>query len=89
MTSILSERDFGRLRWRCRRGLLENDLILERFFRRFGADLDQEQARDLLDLMEYEDRDLLDLLVGRAELPEPALTKGKVELLKQLRSRGG
>jgi len=28
----LSERSLSKLRWRCRRGLLENDLFIERFF---------------------------------------------------------
>ena len=27
----------SRLKWRCRRGLLENDLVIERFFRRHEA----------------------------------------------------
>ena len=34
MTTLLGERDLSKLRWRCRRGLLENDLFVERFFRR-------------------------------------------------------
>ena len=34
----------GRLRWRCRRGLLENDLLIERFFeRRLGIREDSQQ----------------------------------------------
>jgi antitoxin CptB len=29
--ALLDERDLSKLRWRCRRGLLENDLFIERF----------------------------------------------------------
>ena len=32
LMSLLDERSFSKLRWRCRRGLLENDLFIERFF---------------------------------------------------------
>jgi antitoxin CptB len=32
---LLNERDLSKLRWRCRRGLLENDLFIERFFNKF------------------------------------------------------
>jgi antitoxin CptB len=34
---LLDERDLSKLRWRCRRGLLENDLFIERFFRDMPA----------------------------------------------------
>jgi hypothetical protein len=36
VTELLDERGLSKLRWRCRRGLLENDLFLERFFKRFS-----------------------------------------------------
>ena len=49
----------NRLRWRCRRGMLENDLFIERFFERHGASLTDGQARGLLALMELADNDLL------------------------------
>eukprot|EP01031_Cornospumella_fuschlensis_P010511 gene10511-12879_t len=31
---MIDERALSKLRWRCRRGLLENDLLIERFFNR-------------------------------------------------------
>ncbi len=34
--ALLDEHAVGKLRWRCRRGLLENDLFIERFFARHG-----------------------------------------------------
>jgi antitoxin CptB len=36
----LSERSLSKLRWRSRRGLLENDLFIERFFNRHALQLD-------------------------------------------------
>ena len=64
----LSERDLSKLRWRCRRGLLENDLFVERFFARHAEQLTYGQARGLRVLMDLSDNDLLDLLLGRTAL---------------------
>jgi antitoxin CptB len=58
----------GKLRWRCRRGLLENDLLLERFFARPEA-LSEGDASALTLLMDLADNDLLDLFLGRQPLP--------------------
>jgi antitoxin CptB len=65
LDSPLDERALSKLRWRCRRGMLENDLILERFFARHGSTLTQRQASALNALMELSDNDLLDLQLGR------------------------
>ena len=64
---LLNERAFSKLRWRCRRGLLENDLLIEKFFARHGATLTVRQAKGLNDLMALSDNDLLDLLLQRKE----------------------
>ncbi|MDM7455934.1 MAG: succinate dehydrogenase assembly factor 2 [Tepidimonas sp.] len=82
----LDERQLSKLRWRCRRGLLENDLFIERFFDRYSADLTERQARGLQALMDLSDNDLLDLLLRRRE-PEGALaTPEVVEVLALLRT---
>ncbi len=41
----VDSRTLSRLKWRCRRGLLENDLLIERFFARHEAALTAEQAQ--------------------------------------------
>ncbi len=61
-----------RLRWRSRRGLLELDILLTRFWGQGGA-RDADEARALEQLLELPDNDLLDLLMGRATQPDPAL----------------
>ena len=61
--ALLDERALSKLRWRCRRGLLENDLFIERFFDRFATRLTVGQARALGELMDLADNDLLDLLL--------------------------
>jgi antitoxin CptB len=82
---LLDERALSKLKWRCRRGLLENDLFIERFFARHEAGLTVRQAEALGELMDLSDNDLLDLLLGR-KTPEGALAKADtVELLALLR----
>lgn len=63
----LDERALSKLKWRCRRGLLENDLLIEKFFLRHEATLSVRQAKGLNDLMDLSDNDLLDLLLRRNE----------------------
>ncbi len=58
----------SKLRWRCRRGLLENDLFIERFFNRFSDTLTVRQAQALGDLMSLSDNDLLDIHLARKSL---------------------
>jgi antitoxin CptB len=65
---LLDARDLSRLRWRCRRGLLENDLFVERYFSAVGGALTQREARGLQALMDLPDNDLLDLLLARRDL---------------------
>lgn len=66
--ALLDERGLSRLRWRCRRGMLENDLFVERFLLRYADSLTVRQARCLNDLMALGDNDLLDLHLGRKTL---------------------
>jgi len=56
-----------RLRWHARRGLLENDLMLGRFFERHAAALDAPAVAALELLLGLPDGDLLDLALGRSE----------------------
>ena len=63
----LDERSLSKLKWRCRRGLLENDLFIERFFRHHEETITTRQAAGLQILMDLADNDLLDLLLARRE----------------------
>ena len=81
----ISERALSKLKWRCRRGLLENDLFIARFFERHESSLTVGQAQAMEALMDLSDHDLLDLLLRRKE-PEPALAgPDVVDLLHLLR----
>ncbi|CAN5463150.1 succinate dehydrogenase assembly factor 2 [soil metagenome] len=58
----------ARLRWRSRRGLLENDLILTRFLDAQEASLSDEEVDAFSRLMELADNELMNLLMARTEL---------------------
>ena len=62
-----------RLKWRSRRGLLELDLVFERFWAGRGARLSEAEAAALARLLELGDNDLLDLVMGRTETPDSEL----------------
>ena len=66
--TLLGERALSKLRWRCRRGLLENDLFIERFFNRYAPQMTVGQARGLYVLMDLSDNDLMDLFMKRKPL---------------------
>jgi antitoxin CptB len=63
----LSNAELYRLKSDARRGLLENDLILQRFFERYGAQLSAEEGNILSQLLALDDNDLMDLLIGRKD----------------------
>jgi antitoxin CptB len=54
-----------RLRWRARRGLLENDLVLIRFFDKHEQTLTDADILGLDRLLDLPDNDLLDLIFER------------------------
>ncbi|RKP57490.1 succinate dehydrogenase assembly factor 2 [Pararobbsia silviterrae] len=76
----------ARLRWRARRGLLENDLIFERFFERYELDLTDADVGALTALLELSDNELMDLLMARAELEGDLATPEIAHVLAILRS---
>ena len=64
----------ARLRWRSRRGLLENDIILTRFLDAHEESLTDEDVDALSRLLDLADNPLMDLILARKE-PE-----GEVDL---------
>ena len=76
----MDERQIERLRWKSRRGLLELDIVFERFWKRAGP-MDETEAAALERLLAMADNDLLDLVMGRSETPEAHLRK-MVEVLR-------
>ena len=78
----MDDSELKRLRWRCRRGLLENDLVLERFLELYGSRLSEKQVKAFGSLLDSGDKELRDLVVRRSEPGDPDL----VEVVELLRS---
>ncbi len=70
-----------RLKWKCRRGLLELDLVLERFLQHSAGSLDAKSLDLLNELLDYPDNDLWDIVNGRSEGYAPR-HKPLVEVLR-------
>jgi antitoxin CptB len=71
MNEVLSDLELSRLRWRCRRGFLENDLVLERLLNARGNQFTTDEHTQLTTLLELSDNDLWDIIAGRTdEFPE-------------------
>jgi antitoxin CptB len=87
----LGNAELYRLKSDARRGLLENDLILQKFFERYGAQLSTEEGNILSKLFALEDNDLMDLLIGRKDsvvmLENEANTALFKTVLNKLRER--
>jgi antitoxin CptB len=87
----LSNAELYRLKSDARRGLLENDLILHRFFERYGTQLNADDGKVLTQLLALEDNDLMDLLIGRrdsvASLEKEAQDSAFKSVLQRLREK--
>jgi len=71
--------ELGKLRWDCRRGLLELDLILEKFNAQYLATLEADRMAQFRELLALPDNDLLDLIMERGPLADR-----RFEMLLQL-----
>ena len=71
----MNTQELNRLRWQCRRGLLELDVVLERFLERYGDRLQGQCLGSFQTLLTYSDNDLWDLVRARAECGDARLTE--------------
>lgn len=75
-----------RLRWRARRGLLENDLLITRFLNHHGDRMTSDQMVSFEALLDLPENELLDLLLARQQLPSGLDVPGVREMLDRLRT---
>lgn len=79
-TTVQPDLEQRRLQWRCRRGLLELDLILQEFLRRGFGQLSISERGDFIELLELPDNVLLDFLHAKADPEQEKFRKiiGKI-----------
>ena len=78
----MDESSWSRLRWRCRRGMLENDIILARYLDSVGRAMPDADLIALDRLLDLADNELWDLLSGRTEVDDDDLQ----QLVRRLRN---
>ena len=71
-----------RLKWRSRRGLLELDLVFERFWAGPGRSLTEAEGKALERLLAMPDNDLLDLVMGRVAVQDAT----QIRMVEKLRA---
>jgi len=81
MTSMPEHANDSRLRWRCRRGMLELDLLLNQFLDHGYQKLDKTQRQRLDEILDYPDQLLFDLLLGHM----PSSDKEVSTIVNQIR----
>jgi len=76
----------SKLRWRCRRGMRELDVVLLRFLDESYASLDEEDKVGFQQLLECQDPDILAYLTGRS-IPSDGAIRNVIEGIRS--SLGG
>ncbi len=75
-------KELERVRWRCRRGLLELDILLGRFIEQRYAGLDAAQQAAFDALLDMPDTVLWDMITGREASPQETQQRMLLEWLK-------
>ncbi len=81
------EQEIRRLRWQCRRGMLELDHLLDTFLDRGYADLTAEERRSFVRLLGEQDQRLSDWFMARSEPPDPTLRALVERIIEVVRER--
>jgi antitoxin CptB len=83
MTDIERNARLGRLRWHCRRALLELDLVFQRFWQHQGEVMDEQDEAVLTRLLALEDHDLWALISGKTATDDAQLA-GMIDRLMKV-----
>ncbi len=74
-------KELERARWRCRRGLLELDIVLQRFMDKYYTQLNEIELQQFTTLLDLPDNDLWDMIATRKE-PEDGSLLSVLRLLQ-------
>lgn len=69
------EQQIGKLRWRCRRGMKELDLLTEGYLDRYYSSASAAEQQAFAALLDVQDPLLMSYMVGREVPSDPALAK--------------
>ena len=77
------DEQIGKLRWRCRRGMKELDLLTLGYLEQHYPDAAAEEQQAFADLLELQDPLLMSYLVGR-DTPTDSVTSRVVSVMRTL-----
>ena len=77
----MDARHIERLKWKSRRGLLELDIVFDRFWKGAGTTMNAGDVAALEKLLALPDNDLLDLVMRRTESADAAV-RGMLDQLR-------
>ena len=66
-------KELDRVRWRCRRGMLELDIILQRFVDKHYTQLNEAELQQLDTFLNLPDNDLWDMITAKKEVGDVKL----------------
>lgn len=75
--------DLNKLKWQCRRGTLELDIMLQRYLDQCYLQADDQEQQSFLQLLALEDSDLLHYMMGNT-VPESAQMAELVSKMRNL-----
>lgn len=86
-TAIMTNVEIRRLSWRCRRGLLELDIVLQRFHEHHLSSLNTEELAAFDSLLDYPDNELLEVITARSVIQNTAASSAAAmqQVLDKLR----
>ena len=67
--------ELSRLRWLCRRGMKELDVVMSRYLEQHYASASSSEQEYFKTLLDMSDPDLYDLLLGRSTTPDAKLAR--------------
>lgn len=89
ISTLDTDQEIRRLRWQCRRGMLELDHLLHRFLDLGYADLSEPERATFLALLAEQDTRLSDWFMSRAESDNPAMQALIERIVETVRVRPG
>jgi len=68
--SEIEDKELGKLRWRCRRGVRELDVLMTHFIDQSYANLSDQEKNAFNKLLEVQDPIIMDWVFGRGASPD-------------------
>ena len=67
--------EYAELKWRCRRGMLELDILLNSYLDKHYSTMSQQQGDVFSEVLDYPDQVLFDLLLGNMQSSDAAVNR--------------